>query len=144
VSVPTIMNSCPSTVTLLPCTGSTSVLKPKPMVMDTVCPAKVSASKAKAITMPMPTPIRISCTAVNRPAPEKIDKFVGLGAIGANKNASDRPKINLTRLGMVISLATGAAMMNPPMRRLGHHTRPTQIDTSAALNVIGCAMRISR
>jgi arginine exporter protein ArgO len=91
--------------------------------------------------MPIDTPIKISCTAVRMPAPEKIDSEAGTGARGATSTASASVSTILTWFGMVFSLAIGAAATKPPMRRLGHHSRPTHCDTSTALMTTGCIGR---
>src|ERR1700726_774793 len=133
------MNIWPSTVVFAPRCGSTKVAKPKPMVSEMVCPAKISASKASCTTKPMATPISTSCTAASSPLPEKMDSSTGTGGTrGAIKNASDSDMIIFTRRGMTISLAIGAARTNPPTRSMGHHSRPTHMDTSAASRVKGC------
>ena len=96
------------------------------------------------MTKPIATPISISCAAVSAPAPEKIDSPDGTGASGAIRKARARVKTILTRLGMVASLAIGAARTNPPMRKEGHHRRATICETSAALTTRGCMAVISR
>src|ERR1700722_12696106 len=132
------MNIWPSTVVFAPCCGSTRVAYPRPMVKETACPAKVSASKASCTTKPMATPISSSCTAANNPAPEKMDRATGIFTIGDTRNASDTDRMIFMKFGIVVSLATGAARTNPPTRSVGHHRRLTQSDTSAALRVTGC------
>src|SRR3982074_2049760 len=108
------------------------------MVMEMVCPAKISASKVSCTTMPMATPISSSCAAASRPAPEKIDSAAGVCTSGAIRNASASDMTILIRRGMTVSLAIGAARTNPPTRSVGHNNRPTHKDTSAALRVTGC------
>src|ERR1700730_14069852 len=88
--------------------------------------------------MPMATPISTARTAANNPAPENIDSSAGTCTRGAIRNASDTVKMTLTRRGMTVSLAMGAARTNPETRSMGHHSRPTHRDTSAALRVKGC------
>src|SRR5260370_430540 len=141
--MPMIMNIWPSTVVFAPRCGSTKVAKPKPMVREMVCPAKVSASKVNCTTRPMATPINTSCTAANNPAPEKIDKAAGICTMGAIKNASASDRMILTTRGMPVSLAIGGASQNPPTRSMGHHSRPTHMDTSAALRVTGCTRALA-
>src|SRR6202522_1997799 len=136
------MNIWPSTVVFAPCCGSTRVAYPRPMVRETACPAKVSASKASCPPKPMATPISSSCTAANNPAPEKMDRATGIFTIGDTRNASDTDRMIFMKFGMVVSLATGADSTNPPTRNVGHHRRLTHSDTSAALRVTGC-MRLA-
>src|SRR5258708_16470310 len=136
--MPMIMNIWPSMVVFAPRWGSTKVAKPKPMVREMVCPAKISASKASCTTMPMATPISTSCTAANKQAPEKIDSPAGICTRGAIRNASASDRMILTRRGMAVSLAIGAARTKPPTRSMGHHIRLTHMDTSPALRVRGC------
>src|SRR5271165_6952243 len=88
--------------------------------------------------MPMDTPISSSVTAASSPAPEKIDRAAGICTVGAIKNPSDSDMISLIRPGITVSLRVGAASTNPPTRSIGHHNRPTHMDTSAALRVTGC------
>ena len=76
--------------------------------------------------------------AANNPAPENIDSSAGTCTRGAIRNASDTVKMTLTRRGMTVSLAIGAARTNPETRSMGHHSRPTHMDTSAASRVKGC------
>src|ERR1700730_14534511 len=93
--------------------------------------------------MPMATPISTSRTAANNPAPENIDSSAGTCTRGAIRNASDTVKMILTMRGMTVSLAIGAVRTNPPTRSMGHHSRPTHRDTSAALRVKGCTRALA-
>src|ERR1700722_13017530 len=141
--MPTIMNNWPSTVVFAPRCGSTRVAKPRPMVREMACPAKISASKVSCTTMPMATPISTSWTAASSPAPERIDRAAGICTTGAIKNPSASDMTILTLPGMTVSLAIGAARTNPPTRSMGHHSLPTHRDTSAALRVSGCTRALA-
>src|ERR1700722_1265190 len=141
VRVTSRVNSCPSAGVLLEASRCGSRLKAndKPMLLASIWPPSVTASKVSCRQNPSAAPSSSCCTVMRRPGSESGEMSGAAGKSGATRAAMPPASTTRTRAGTVAAPNTGAIMKQAPMRTNGQNSCSSQCSSCPGLRVIMAA-----